>query len=116
MKLSIKMMLLFSVMMLLALLILSSYAANFSIQGANAFTQARFSNMSSSISWNMKQDYSGQYQDKLRTIPEALATIHSGDCIFTTNNYSEPAGFLSELHTIAPNVEGVKVWKGRSGE
>lgn len=58
MKLSIKMMLLFSVMMLLALLILSSYAANFSIQGANAFTQARFSNMSSSISWNMKQDYS----------------------------------------------------------
>ena len=56
------------------------------------------------------------YQDKLRTIPEALATIQSGDCIFTTNNYSEPAGFLSELHTIADHVENVKVWKGRSGE
>ena len=58
MKLSIKMMLLFSAMMLLALLVLSSYAANTSVQGANAFTQARFRNMSSTISWNMKQDYS----------------------------------------------------------
>ena len=61
-------------------------------------------------------DYQKMYQDKLRTIPEALATIQSGDCIFTTNNYSEPAGFLSELHTIADHVENVKVWKGRSGE
>ena len=64
----------------------------------------------------MTQDYTREYQDKLRTIPEALSTIQSGDCIFTTNNYSEPAGFLSELHTIADHVEGVKVWKGRSGE
>lgn len=64
----------------------------------------------------MTQDFAREYQDKLRTIPEALSTIHSGDCIFTTNNYSEPAGFLSELHTIAERVEGVKVWKGRSGE
>ena len=61
-------------------------------------------------------DYQKQYQDKLRTIPEALSTIQSGDCIFTTNNYSEPAGFLGQLHTIAPRVENVRVWKGRSGE
>ena len=61
-------------------------------------------------------DYSGMYQEKSRTIQEALATIRSGDCIFTTNNYSEPAGFLSQLHEIAPRVENVRVWKGRSGE
>ena len=57
MKLSIKMMLLFSAMMLLALLVLSSYAANTSVQGANAFTQARFRNMSSTISWNIQTDH-----------------------------------------------------------
>ena len=57
MKLSIKMMLLFSTMMLLALLVLSSYAANTSVQGANAFTQARFRNMSSTISWNIQTDH-----------------------------------------------------------
>lgn len=57
MKLSLNMMLLFSVMMLVALLLLSSYAANMSVEGANAFTQARFHNMNTSISWNMKQDY-----------------------------------------------------------
>ena len=64
----------------------------------------------------MSQDYSSQYSDKLRTVSECLDTIQSGDCIFTTNNYSEPAGFLSLLHTIAPRVENVRVWKGRSGE
>ena len=57
MKLSIKMMLLFSAMMLLALLVLSSYAANTSVLGANAFTQARFRNMSSTISWNIQTDH-----------------------------------------------------------
>lgn len=57
MKLSVKMILLFSAMMLLALLILSSYAANTAVEGANAFTEARFHNMSSTISWNMQQDY-----------------------------------------------------------
>ena len=60
-------------------------------------------------------DYQKMYQDKLRTIPEVLATIKSGDCLFTVNNYSEAVGFLEQLHTIAPNVENVKVWKGRTG-
>lgn len=63
-----------------------------------------------------KPDYIRMYEDKRRTIPEALSTIQSGDCLFTTNNYSEPAGFLSRLHEIAPRVENVRVWKGRSGE
>ncbi len=58
MKLSVKMMLLFSAMMLLALMVLSSYATNISVEGANAFTEARFHNMSTSISWNIEQDIS----------------------------------------------------------
>lgn len=55
------------------------------------------------------------YQEKKRTIPQILGTIRSGDVIFTTNNYSEPGEILSHLHEIAPRVEDVKVWKGRSG-
>ena len=60
-------------------------------------------------------DFEKIYQDKTHTIPEILASIHSGDVIFTTNNYSEPGEILSHLHEIAPNVENVKIWKGRSG-
>ena len=60
-------------------------------------------------------DFEKLYQEKKHTIPEVLASIHSGDVIFTTNNYSEPGEILSHLHEIAPHVENVKVWKGRSG-
>lgn len=63
----------------------------------------------------MKQDYQQEYQEKSHTVPEILATIRSGDVIFTTNNYSEPGEILSHLHEIADRVENVKVWKGRSG-
>ncbi len=72
MKLSIKMMLLFSVMMLLALMILSSYAANISVEGANAFTDARFHNMSTSISWNIEQDIS-MMEMTLRELTESTS-------------------------------------------
>ena len=60
-------------------------------------------------------DFEKLYQEKKRTISQILDTIRSGDVIFTTNNYSEPAEILSHLHEIAPRVENVKVWKGRSG-
>ena len=60
-------------------------------------------------------DFELQYKQKLCTMDQALASIKSGDVIFTTNNYSEPTGFLARIHEIAPNVENVKVWKGRSG-
>lgn len=56
MKLSIKMMLLFSIMMLLGLLQLSTFATNMSINGANVFTKARFRNMSTSIQRSLEQD------------------------------------------------------------
>ncbi len=72
MKLSIKMMLLFSVMMLLALMMLSSYATYISVEGANAFTDARFHNMSTSISWNMEQDIS-MMEMTLRELTESTS-------------------------------------------
>ena len=58
MRLSAKMILIFTAMMLVALLFLSGYAANTSVQGANAFTEARFHNMAVSIYRDMQQDFS----------------------------------------------------------
>lgn len=58
MKLSVKMVLIFSAMMLVGLLILSSYAASVSVMGATAFTEARFRNMSTSIERAVQQDVS----------------------------------------------------------
>lgn len=58
MKLSVKMVLLFSVVVLIALMILSSIALQSSVQGANAFTAARFHNMSTSIQRDLELDYS----------------------------------------------------------
>lgn len=59
--------------------------------------------------------YQKQYKEKLRTMQEILDSFHSGDVIFTTNNYSEPGEILSHIHEIADRVENVKIWKGRSG-
>lgn len=58
MKLSLKIMLIFSIMMLLALSILSFNAAQLSIAGSNSFTEARFRNMSASIQRDLEQDIS----------------------------------------------------------
>ncbi|MGN1019645.1 MAG: sensor histidine kinase [Aristaeellaceae bacterium] len=58
MRLSAKMILIFSAMMLAALLMLSGYSANISIMGANAFTEARFHNMAVSIHRDIQQDFS----------------------------------------------------------
>lgn len=58
MKLSTKMVLIFSIIMLLALLLLSFYAIQISIKGANAFIEARFHNMSTSIQRDLEQDFS----------------------------------------------------------
>lgn len=60
-------------------------------------------------------DFEKLYQEKKHTISQVLSIIKSGDVIFTTNNYSEPGEILSHIHEIAPTVENVKVWKGRSG-
>lgn len=60
-------------------------------------------------------DFEKQYEQKKVTMAQVLDSFQSGDVIFTTNNYSEPGEILSHIHEIAPRVENVKVWKGRSG-
>lgn len=55
MKLSLKMILLFSVIIAAGLMILSSYAVQLSVSGANDYTEARFSNMSESIASYLEQ-------------------------------------------------------------
>lgn len=47
---------------------------------------------------------------KLGTLEGALGLIRSGDTIATSIYGNEPTGFLSHLHTVAPNVEGVTLW------
>ena len=69
MKLSVKIMLIFSAMMLTALFILSLSAGEISVNGANAFTKARFLNMSTSIRRDLEQDVS-MMQMTLRELSE----------------------------------------------
>lgn len=58
MKLSVKMTVLFSVMMLAALAVLSSFALKTSIAGATSFTESRFNNMAFAIRRDLEQDIS----------------------------------------------------------
>lgn len=58
MKLSVKMVLVFSAMMLVELLIFSSYAAGVTVSGAAAFTEARFRNMERSIENALQREVS----------------------------------------------------------
>ena len=53
-------------------------------------------------------------QAKLGTLEGALALIRSGDVLATPFYANEPSSFLQRLHTIAPNVRGVKVWLGNT--
>lgn len=55
MRLSVKMVLIFSVMMLASLMFLSSYAADSSVEGANAFTESRYRNMSTTVEREVRQ-------------------------------------------------------------
>lgn len=57
MRLSVKMVLIFSVMMLVCLMFLSSFAADASVSGANAFTEARFRNMGTTIEREVRQQF-----------------------------------------------------------
>ena len=58
MRLSVKMVLIFSLMMIIAMMILSSYAVSITRDGANAFTEARFHNMAENISQELRDDFS----------------------------------------------------------
>ena len=50
------------------------------------------------------------YAAKMGTLEGALGLIRSGDTIATSIYGDEPTGFLSHLHTVAPNVKGVTLW------
>lgn len=58
MKLSWKMTLIFTIMMLAALFSMSMYASELTVNGANAFTKALLFSMSSSIQRSLEQDVS----------------------------------------------------------
>lgn len=53
-----------------------------------------------------------EYQAKKGTVENALDYIQSGDHIALGFYGNEPVALLRQLHTIAPRVEGVKVWTG----
>jgi acyl-CoA hydrolase len=54
-------------------------------------------------------DAHGFLQGKLVSIEQALARVKSGDSIVSALAAAEPAGLLSQLHTIAPRVRDVTV-------
>ncbi len=74
MKLSIKMALIFTVVMLVSLFILSYNAGQLSVEGANAFTQSRFQNMSATIQRDLEQDIS-MMQLTLRELSENTSFV-----------------------------------------
>lgn len=61
------------------------------------------------------EDYKRMYQERKGTINDALALIHSGDVIWSSNNYNEASNLLSHIHEIADRVENVMVYKSRIG-
>ena len=56
-KLSVKIILIFSAVMLAGLLLFSSYAARTTLEGASAFTESRFGNMATSIERELEREY-----------------------------------------------------------
>jgi acyl-CoA hydrolase len=50
------------------------------------------------------------YQEKLRTIPEVVGLVNSGQHICAAMCASEPVGLLSELENHAPRLQDVHVW------
>ena len=62
------------------------------------------------------EDYKKIYESKKGTVEQALDLIKSGDVIWCSNNYNEPATLFGRLHEIADRVENVIVYKSRIGE
>jgi acyl-CoA hydrolase len=57
----------------------------------------------------MRDTHQALYNKKLVTIEEALTRVKSGDHIVSALAAAEPRGLLSQLHTIAADVKGVKI-------
>lgn len=56
------------------------------------------------------------YQEKRRTVEQALSLIHSGDTVIGATYVCEPVLLYRALHTIAPRVRDVTVWCGITKE
>ena len=55
------------------------------------------------------------YEDKLSSVENCLALIHSGDTLGIAGDCNEPRALLRQLHTLAPTVENVMVYVGAHG-
>ncbi len=60
-------------------------------------------------------EYIKIYKERLGSIEDCLALIKSGDTIWSSNNYNEPATLFEHLHEIAYRLENVFVYKSRIG-
>ena len=56
-----------------------------------------------------------QYQSKLCTIDDILASIHDGDVICGGGELCEPVTFYENFHRIAPHLNGIELIKGKRG-
>ncbi len=74
MRLSVKIVLIFSVMMIIAMMILSSYTVTITRDGANAFTEARFNNMAENIHQDLGDDF-GMMQWTIQELSENSTLI-----------------------------------------
>ena len=59
-------------------------------------------------------DFQRQYRDKLCTVDDVLASIHSGEQLCTSGVLCEPLAFLERFHEIVPRLEDVLLLKGRN--
>lgn len=63
----------------------------------------------------MKNNYQAMYEAKRGTVQDCLDVIQSGDVVAFASASSAPDAFLSQMHTIAHRVKGVKCIKGHEG-
>ena len=59
-------------------------------------------------------DYSKEYDSKLTTVDEVLASIRSGEQLCTSGVLCEPLTFLERFHEVVPHLEDVLFLKGRN--
>ena len=59
-------------------------------------------------------DHTEEYQAKLATVDDALASVRSGEQLCTGGVLCEPLAFLERFHEIVPRLEDVDLLKGRN--
>ena len=59
-------------------------------------------------------DYQKEYEARMGTLDEALASVRSGEQLCTSGVLCEPAAFLERFHEVVPRLENVELVKGRN--